>query len=66
MIATKFLGVQQIEDSHWRPPITTDGAANISAAVDQNPYAFWMKCCLHIFNLCVQEGRYYNIFFNCN
>lgn len=33
-IATKFLGVPDLSQSHWRPPITTDGAANIAKAID--------------------------------
>jgi hypothetical protein len=52
-IAVKFLGVSNLEESNWRPPLTTDGAANISLAIDTNAYAFWMRCCLHMLNLCV-------------
>ncbi len=53
-IAVKFLDVGRLEDSNWRPPLTTDNAANIARAVDtENSFAFWMKCCLHVQNLAV-------------
>lgn len=52
-IAQKFLGIDDLEDSNWRPPMTTDCGSNVALAIDTNKFAFWMKCCLHMINLSV-------------